>query len=709
VTHRGRAKFLSFVALLLLMPVQAISSNAAISGASMAVLTPSENPPNWATFVSHLVYTAEANTDVYTISYQLRAWPSAAQVYLDCTSGTCIEYSDKTISFSNNSATITPKITASTKIDAYIKMRICDLKSACKDNIPSGSYNILVTATANNGTNFTSEVVVNVVAPPPPTPPQTPTLSAADLACREKLAAITGNIKIVEKNLSTWRSLWNNYDDLAGFMKAKGMTLSDTYNYYMSLIGEQRALADTHSKSILNLKDECGLTSIYSEWGAAYDYSSKIRDLVSETQDFISVQYGLFKAKYPEVPPKPKLNPGLRVTVSDVKSEVGGCSIQLTPFDSSYRYFFKRSDDFVKIASTGRVYLFGQTPGSSQDDYPSTEKDGHELINNIDQIFTCTALNYGTTQPPPSNPDPTIDTQAPIFLSGSVTPESLEVCSTVKFISARASDDKGIASVSIRIVGPSGRSITSLTAYRTEGSATSGVWGNDWVVPCNSPTGVYVAEGLASDAANNATAWIPLGKFQVLSASTPDTSLPVVVTGTISNSSVRVCKTISEVKAQVSDDSRVSAVTASLVNSAGSVAHTETLYLKSGTTSDGSYSNDISVPCSLPTGSYSVRIRATDQWGKQSALTAIGSVEVLAVESTTPTPTPSPTPTPTPSPTPTPTPSPTPTLSPSPTVSPSAFPTLSVSKLITITCVKGKLTRIVTSTNPRCPRGYKKK
>jgi len=177
------------------MPFQTISSNAAISGASMAVLTPSVNPTNWATFVSHLVYTAEANTDVYSISYQLKVWPSAAQVYLDCTSGTCIEYSDKTISFANNSATITPKITTFTKIDAYIKMRICDLKSACKDNIPAGSYNILIIATSNSGANFTSEVVVNVVAPAPPTPPQTPTLTAADLDCREKLAAITGNIK----------------------------------------------------------------------------------------------------------------------------------------------------------------------------------------------------------------------------------------------------------------------------------------------------------------------------------------------------------------------------------------------------------------------------------------------------------------------------------------------------------------------------------
>lgn len=67
----------------------------------------------------------------------------------------------------------------------------------------------------------------------------------------------------------------------------------------------------------------------------------------------------------------------------------------------------------------------------------------------------------------------------------------------------------------------------------------------------------------------------------------------------------------------------------------------------------------------------------------------------------TPTPTPSPTPSPTPTSTPTSTPSPTPTLTATAMKSPK------VGK--TIVCVKGKKTKKVTSYNPKCPQGYKKK
>jgi hypothetical protein len=64
-------------------------------------------------------------------------------------------------------------------------------------------------------------------------------------------------------------------------------------------------------------------------------------------------------------------------------------------------------------------------------------------------------------------------------------------------------------------------------------------------------------------------------------------------------------------------------------------------------------------------------------------------------------------PAPTPSPTPSATPSPTPsaTLEPKPT--PSAI--VAPAKKVTITCVKGKVTKKVTAVKPVCPKGYKKK
>lgn len=60
-----------------------------------------------------------------------------------------------------------------------------------------------------------------------------------------------------------------------------------------------------------------------------------------------------------------------------------------------------------------------------------------------------------------------------------------------------------------------------------------------------------------------------------------------------------------------------------------------------------------------------------------------------------------------PAPTPTPTPSPTPSESSTPTSS--ATPTTAAQKKITITCVKGKVTKKITALKPVCPKGYKKK
>ncbi|MFM7873781.1 MAG: Ig-like domain repeat protein, partial [Actinomycetota bacterium] len=231
------------------------------------------------------------------------------------------------------------------------------------------------------------------------------------------------------------------------------------------------------------------------------------------------------------------------------------------------------------------------------------------------------------TPTPTPTPVPGTDSQAPVIVSGSVTPQSLEVCTTLKFASARVTDNVGVASVNLRIIDPNGKQLASFGAYRTEGTNLSGTFGNDWVVPCNAVIGTYRVEAQAKDAANNATLWTSLGNFQVLAPSIPDTSAPVVVSGTISQASVNVCKTITEVRAQIKDDTRITNVTASLVNAAGAIAYAETLLLKSGSTTDGSFANDINVPCTLATGVYTIGIRAIDQWDKQSALTSIGSVE----------------------------------------------------------------------------------
>ena len=52
---------------------------------------------------------------------------------------------------------------------------------------------------------------------------------------------------------------------------------------------------------------------------------------------------------------------------------------------------------------------------------------------------------------------------------------------------------------------------------------------------------------------------------------------------------------------------------------------------------------------------------------------------------------------------------PSPSPSASPSVSPTASPVTAILKKSTITCVKGKQTKKVTSFSPKCPAGYKKK
>ncbi|NCX17118.1 MAG: hypothetical protein EBX24_08605, partial [Actinobacteria bacterium] len=243
---------------------------------------------------------------------------------------------------------------------------------------------------------------------------------------------------------------------------------------------------------------------------------------------------------------------------------------------------------------------------------------------------------------PTPTPTPGTDTQIPVIVSGTVSQSALEVCQTLSAVTARVTDNTAVVTVNIRIVDPTNAQVASFGAYRFEGNALSGNYKNDWVVPCNARAGKYRAEVMALDAARNATAWTLAGEFTVNPPATPDTSAPSVITGSVSQTSVTLCKTISEVRAQVRDDSRVKNVIAGLFNSMGASVTLETLYLKSGTAQDGSWWNDMTVPCSTPVGTYTVMARAMDQWDKNSEWKTIGSISVVAATpATAPAPAPS--------------------------------------------------------------------
>jgi hypothetical protein len=219
-------------------------------------------------------------------------------------------------------------------------------------------------------------------------------------------------------------------------------------------------------------------------------------------------------------------------------------------------------------------------------------------------------------------------------------------------MSVRATDNVGITGVTIRIYGPSGTLITQMSAYKTSGTNLSGTWANDWAIPCNSPVGQYRVDMQAIDAAGNTTGWSSIPNFWVQASTVQDKANPVVASGSVVPVSVQVCKNISEMNARATDDIGVQSVAYKVVDSSGVTRITETGFRKSGTKTDGVWSNDAVVACSLPTGRYTVYAQATDEWQKISTWVALGTVDVVAVPVAAPSPTPiaAPIPVPTPAP-----------------------------------------------------------
>jgi hypothetical protein len=225
-------------------------------------------------------------------------------------------------------------------------------------------------------------------------------------------------------------------------------------------------------------------------------------------------------------------------------------------------------------------------------------------------------------------------------------------------MSIKVTDNVGVTGINIRIYGPSGSIITQMFGYKISGTALSGSWGNDWAIPCTSAIGQYRVEVQALDAAGNATAWGSIPNFWVQASTKLDKAAPVVASGSVVPASVQVCKNINEMNARATDDVGVKTVAYKVVDASGVTRITETGYMKSGSKTDGTWSNDAVVSCSLPTGRYTVYAQATDEWQKISAWVALGTVDVVSAPVAAPSPTPTPIAAPVPAPAPVPTPTP---------------------------------------------------
>ena len=212
-------------------------------------------------------------------------------------------------------------------------------------------------------------------------------------------------------------------------------------------------------------------------------------------------------------------------------------------------------------------------------------------------------------------------------------------------MSVKVTDNVGVTRVALRIYDLDNRLVSNQTAYRTAGTNLSGTWANDWAIPCNAKVGQYRVEVQVGDAAGNLSAWGALPNFWVWPSTIEDKALPVVLSGSVTPSTVQVCKNINDISARATDDIGVKSVSYKVVDSAGVTRKTEAGYRKTGTKTDGTWSNDATISCSMPAGRYVVYAQATDEWQKVSTWVSVGTVDIVAAPTATPTPTPTPTPT----------------------------------------------------------------
>jgi hypothetical protein len=223
-----------------------------------------------------------------------------------------------------------------------------------------------------------------------------------------------------------------------------------------------------------------------------------------------------------------------------------------------------------------------------------------------------------------------VDREAPVIVSGVVSPASVEVCKTVSTIRAFITDNVGTASTQFRILNPSGVIAATYGAYRKDGSGLSGNWSNDWVIPCGSPFGTYTVMAQARDSAVNISSWKTIGTFIGTAPIVTDTAAPEIISGKALVSTVEVCKTFTGVDVAAKDDTGLAQVQYRFLDPWGTVRATNSLYRISGTNLDGVFRNDYVIPCHWPSGTYQIEARATDSWSKASAWVNVTSISITS-------------------------------------------------------------------------------
>jgi hypothetical protein len=114
-------------------------------------------------------------------------------------------------------------------------------------------------------------------------------------------------------------------------------------------------------------------------------------------------------------------------------------------------------------------------------------------------------------------PSTTQDKSNPAFVSGSVSPGPVTIGKTIPEVLVRLTDDTGIASVTFKLADPSGRIVSTTSAYRISGTKTDGVYRNDIATKTSYLPGRYTVHVDAVDEWQKISGTIKVGFIDLIS------------------------------------------------------------------------------------------------------------------------------------------------------------------------------------------------
>jgi hypothetical protein len=122
-----------------------------------------------------------------------------------------------------------------------------------------------------------------------------------------------------------------------------------------------------------------------------------------------------------------------------------------------------------------------------------------------------------------------VDTANPVIVSGSALVSTVEVCKTFAGVDVAARDDTGLATVEYRFIDPWGTVRATNTAYKNSGTKLDGVFRNDYVIPCNWPSGTYQIEARGTDEWKKTSGWVNVTAISITSPAANPVQYPMVI------------------------------------------------------------------------------------------------------------------------------------------------------------------------------------